>query len=200
MSKLLKKIFYFIFTQYLHLLSHKNSVIKALMEIVYGLLDLWVTSPPKPHAFSLLPLQSGFNNSIKFSYYSFINSPYFYYYLRFLFLLVCLLSIHYNSDPIYCTDGWEEIDSLQSPVSRNIPRGDALYSVTRIRSGTACDDMGNPVRGWLYTMGYFKDGSVRGSMPFVHASCNHDVALTAFLQERTRAQWHTAAIMAQSPR
>ena len=146
MSKLLKISFYLLFAQKFYLLLVQSRVIKALIIIAVGYYDLRTTSLPKPHTFAFLPLQSGFNNSIKFSYYSFINSPYFYCYIKILFFFIYLLSIHYNSDPIHCTDGWEEIDSLQTPISRNIQREDTLYSVTRIRSGTGCDATGNPVR------------------------------------------------------
>lgn len=183
MSKLLKTNFYLPFVE--------NRAIKALINIACYLLDLWTISLPKPHAFILLPLQSGFNNSIKFSYYSFINSPYFYYYLKGLFFLVYLLSIHYNSDPIYCADNWDQMDIIETPMSRNIQREDTLYSVTRIRSGTNYDAEGNPTRAWLYSIGHFRDGSVRGSMPFVHRSSSHEVALTAFVQERSIAQAFT---------
>lgn len=142
----------------------------------------------KAHTFRLLPLKSGWSSSLTFSYYSFINSPYFYCYIKILFFFIYLLSIHYNSDPIYCTDGWEEIDSLQTPVTRNVPCGTIMYSVTRVRSGTAYDYEGNAVRGWLYMIGHFRDGSVRGSMSFVHGSCIHHVALRAFVQERIVAE------------
>lgn len=167
--------------------------IKAILNIVVYFLEVCAARVPKPHAFNHLPLQSGFRNSIKFKYYSLINSRYLHYYRIFLFFLVYTFCIHYSAEPIYCAggwdaDGWDEFDKLQTPVSRNILRNDTLYYITRIRSGIGHDALGNPARGWLYTIGHYKEGFVRGSMPFVHPSSNHDAALSVFIHEHNVAK------------
>lgn len=67
----------------------------------YTSLEWCLNSPPKPHAFASLPLQSGLNIKL----------------YRIIFLIVyMLLWLVFTSHPVYCTDNMtkEHLDALAS--------------------------------------------------------------------------------------